>query len=225
MVRIVKLWIVWNCNGKHDETKRSHGFVSEIGSGFQKLQLRSSLGSGTPFFFFFFFVFLIYNTTCVFILGILNSSCLFCYNLIGSNRFCLVTMVVGTFQSTFLTEQQQSAIAALSHVFSERPFPPNLSQDHQDNAVSAVSASASGSANDNNNSFQDYGSSTTLPLLLNTNQVERKNPFAIISFYFFFGFLHLPEFIFCCSFTSGLQILNPPWNQRLVLISDVCLNC
>ncbi|KAM3762375.1 hypothetical protein ACB098_01G340100 [Castanea mollissima] len=71
-------------------------------------------------------------------------------------------------QSTFLTEQQQSAIAALSHVFSERPFPPNLSQDHQDNAVSAVSALAS--ANENNNSFQDYGSSTTLPLLLNTNQ-------------------------------------------------------
>ncbi|KAK7856187.1 conserved oligomeric golgi complex subunit 3 [Quercus suber] len=71
-------------------------------------------------------------------------------------------------QSTFLTEQQQAAIAALSHVFAERPFPPNLSQDHQDNAVSAVSASAS--ANDSNNSVQDYGSSTTLPLLLNTNQ-------------------------------------------------------
>lgn len=71
-------------------------------------------------------------------------------------------------QSTFLTEQQQVAIAALSHVFAERPFPPNLSQDHQDNAVSAVSASAS--ANDSNNSVQDYGSSTTLPLLLNTNQ-------------------------------------------------------
>lgn len=52
---------------------------------------------------------------------------------------------------------------------------------------------------------------------------EKKNPFAIISF--FFGFLHLPDFIFCCSFTSGLQILNPPWNQRLVLFSDICLNC
>ncbi|KAK4545179.1 hypothetical protein RGQ29_032958 [Quercus rubra] len=37
-------------------------------------------------------------------------------------------------------------------------------------AVSAVSASASASANDSNNSLQDYGSSTTLPLLLNTNQ-------------------------------------------------------
>ncbi|XP_050272474.1 conserved oligomeric Golgi complex subunit 3 isoform X2 [Quercus robur] len=71
-------------------------------------------------------------------------------------------------QSTVLTEQQQAAIAALSHVFAERPFPPNLSQDHQDNAVSAVAASAS--ANDNSNSFQDCGSSTTLPLLLNTNQ-------------------------------------------------------
>ena len=74
-------------------------------------------------------------------------------------------MVVGT--SEYLSNG-----AALSHVFAERPFPLNLSQDHQDNAVSAVSASASASANDSNNSFHDYGSSTTLPLLLNTNQVE-----------------------------------------------------
>ena len=74
-------------------------------------------------------------------------------------------MVVGTWE--YLSNG-----AALSHVFAERPFPPNLSQDHQDNAVSVVAASAS--ANDNSNSFQDYGSSTTLPLLLNTNQVEWK---------------------------------------------------
>ena len=56
-------------------------------------------------------------------------------------------------------------------------------------------------------------------------RLNEKIPFAIISLFFFLGFLRLPEFIFCCSFTSGLQILNPPWNQRLVLVSDVCLNC
>jgi hypothetical protein len=72
-------------------------------------------------------------------------------------------------QNAPLTEHQQSAIVTLSHVVAERPFPPNLAQDHVSHQDNALSVSVSVSPSDNDNSIQDYGS-TILPLLLNTNQ-------------------------------------------------------
>ncbi|KAM7489703.1 hypothetical protein LguiB_027187 [Lonicera macranthoides] len=65
-------------------------------------------------------------------------------------------------QSAPLTEQQQSAIVALSHAVSERPFPPNLSRD-----------SISGQDNGLSNSTKQYSveeSGAVETALVNTNE-------------------------------------------------------
>ncbi|XP_057961848.1 conserved oligomeric Golgi complex subunit 3 isoform X2 [Malania oleifera] len=63
-------------------------------------------------------------------------------------------------QNTPLTEQQQAAIAALSHAVAERPFPPNLSQESISGQDShALSVSVKG------NAWEE-----SQPVLVNTNQ-------------------------------------------------------
>ncbi|KAB1227077.1 Conserved oligomeric Golgi complex subunit 3 [Morella rubra] len=68
-------------------------------------------------------------------------------------------------QNAPLSEQQQAAIVMLSHAVAERPFPPNLVQDHVSHPDNALSVSVS----TNDNSLQDSGP-TTQPFLVNTNQ-------------------------------------------------------
>ncbi|XP_027176832.1 conserved oligomeric Golgi complex subunit 3 [Coffea eugenioides] len=61
-----------------------------------------------------------------------------------------------------LTEHQQAAIQALSHAVAERPFPPNLSQEHVTGEDNGLSISME------HNTFEDSGTIETV--LVNTNQ-------------------------------------------------------
>lgn len=63
-----------------------------------------------------------------------------------------------------LTEQQQAAILALSHAVAERPFPPNLSQEHVSGQDNSVTASTKPSA------MEDSGKIEIETVLVNTNQ-------------------------------------------------------
>lgn len=65
-------------------------------------------------------------------------------------------------QNAPLTEQQQAAIATLSHAVAERPFPANLSHEH-------ISGRENGlSVNTKDNTWEDSGAIETV--LVNTNQ-------------------------------------------------------
>lgn len=70
-------------------------------------------------------------------------------------------------QNAPLTEHQQAAIVALSHAVAERPFPPNLAQDHVSHSDNALSVSVSVK----DSSVRD-SAPTIQPFLVNTNQVS-----------------------------------------------------
>uniref|UniRef100_A0A803M8V6 Conserved oligomeric Golgi complex subunit 3 n=1 Tax=Chenopodium quinoa TaxID=63459 RepID=A0A803M8V6_CHEQI len=65
-------------------------------------------------------------------------------------------------QNAPLTEQQQSAIVALSHAVAERPFPPNLAQDRVPGQGHGLSVSTPDSVADNSAAIE--------AVLVNTNQ-------------------------------------------------------
>lgn len=65
-------------------------------------------------------------------------------------------------QNAPLTEQQQAAIQALSHAVAERPFPPNLSQEHVAEGDNGLPISMK------HDSAEDCGTIETV--LVNTNQ-------------------------------------------------------
>ncbi|XP_021756744.1 conserved oligomeric Golgi complex subunit 3-like isoform X2 [Chenopodium quinoa] len=65
-------------------------------------------------------------------------------------------------QNAPLTEQQQSAIVALSHAVAERPFPPNLAQDRVQGRGHDLSVSTQDSVADNSAAIE--------AVLVNTNQ-------------------------------------------------------
>ncbi|PRQ47109.1 putative oligomeric Golgi complex, subunit 3 protein [Rosa chinensis] len=67
-------------------------------------------------------------------------------------------------QNAPLTEQQQAAIANLSHAVAERPFPPNLAQDRISEQQNGLSVSTKGS------SFGLEHSAAMEAVLVNTNQ-------------------------------------------------------
>ncbi|XP_062161819.1 conserved oligomeric Golgi complex subunit 3 [Alnus glutinosa] len=68
-------------------------------------------------------------------------------------------------QNAPLTEHQQAAIVALSHAVAERPFPPNLAQDHVSHPDNALSVSVSAE-----DSSVRVSAPTIQPFLVNTNQ-------------------------------------------------------
>jgi hypothetical protein len=70
-------------------------------------------------------------------------------------------------QNAPLTEHQQAAIVALSHAVAERPFPPNLAQDHVSHPDNALSVSVSAE-----DSSVRVSAPTIQPFLVNTNQVS-----------------------------------------------------
>ncbi|TQD93327.1 hypothetical protein C1H46_021085 [Malus baccata] len=67
-------------------------------------------------------------------------------------------------QNTPLTEQQQAAIATLSHSVAERPFPPNLAQDRTTGHQNGLTVSTKDS------SFGSEHSAAIEAVLVNTNQ-------------------------------------------------------
>ncbi|XP_009359679.1 conserved oligomeric Golgi complex subunit 3 [Pyrus x bretschneideri] len=67
-------------------------------------------------------------------------------------------------QKTPLTEQQQAAIATLSHSVAERPFPPNLAQDRTTGHQNGLTVSTKDS------SFGSEHSAAIEAVLVNTNQ-------------------------------------------------------